>query len=79
MWIFSVFVGRSPQRANRFARRVDKVAVLWDGVLDRFPEGMVDGLYLPDFQSILAAEERHDAVVMRDCPGCMQKVDDLRP
>jgi hypothetical protein len=63
MWIFSVFAGRSPQRANRFARRMDKVAVLWDGILDRFPEGMVDGLYLPDFQSILAAEERHDAVV----------------
>ena len=31
--------------------------------LDRFPDGMVDGLYLPDFQSIQVTDEQHDAVV----------------
>jgi hypothetical protein len=63
MWTFNIFAGRSPERAKRFAKRMDRAAMRWDGFLDRFPEGIVDGLYLPDFQSIQAAEEQHDAVV----------------
>ena len=37
----------------------------WDAVLDRFPEGTVDGLYLPDFGEMAAAEARHDAALDR--------------
>jgi hypothetical protein len=63
MWTFNILAGRSPERAKRFAKRMDRAAMRWDGFLDRLPEGMVDGLYLPDFQTIQAAEEQHDAVV----------------
>lgn len=37
----------------------------WDAVLDRFPEGTVDGLYLPDFGEMAEAEARHDAALDR--------------
>lgn len=55
--------GRSPERAQGFVKRLDAFAMRWDGVLDRFPEGMVDGLYLPDFQSIIEAGDRHSAAI----------------
>lgn len=63
MRIFSRFVARSPERGQRMVQRLDAVAMRWDGFLDRFPEGSVDGLYLPDFQSLREAEERHNSVV----------------
>ena len=37
----------------------------WDAVLDRFPEGTVDGLYLPDFGEMAAAETRYDEALDR--------------
>lgn len=63
MRIFSRYVARSPEQGRRMAVRMDGIALRWDGFLDRFPEGTVDGLYLPDFQSLQEAEERHEAVV----------------
>lgn len=63
MWGFNGYARRSPERAKRFAKRMDRAAMRWDGFLDRFPEGMVDGLYLPDFQSIQDADDKHNAVV----------------
>ena len=63
MRVFKFFVRQSPEKAHRFAKRMDRVALRWDGFLDRFPEGMVDGLYLPDFQSIQDAEKQPDVAV----------------
>jgi hypothetical protein len=60
---FKKFAARSPDRAHRMAARLDSFALRWDGFLDRFPEGTVDWLYLPDFRSLQDADERHDAVV----------------
>jgi hypothetical protein len=57
------FAGRSPERAQRLVKGLDEFALRWDGFLDRFPDGIVDGLYLPDFQSLMDAQDQHDAVV----------------
>ena len=34
-------------------------------ILDRFPEGSVDGLYLPDFGDLATADKRHDEALDR--------------
>lgn len=60
---FAWFAQKYPARAARFATRMDAIALRWDSFLDRFPDGTVDGLYLPDFQSFNAAEERHAAAM----------------
>lgn len=54
---------RSPEKVQQWVKRLDKFALRWDAILDRFPEGAVDGLYLPDFQSLMEAEDQHDAVI----------------
>ena len=59
MRVFKFFVRHSPEKAHRFAKRMDRVALRWDGFLDRFPEGSV----VPDFQSIQDAEKQHDVAV----------------
>ncbi len=59
------YAGRNPERAAEMHIRLDRFAMKWDAVLDRFPDGTVDGLYLPDFQEIAAAEERHEAALDR--------------
>ena len=51
--------GRVPDAVLR------KPRVKWDAVLDRFPEGTVDGLYLPDFGEMAAADTRHDEALDR--------------
>jgi hypothetical protein len=33
----------------------------WDRFLDRFPQGSVDSLYMPDFQAISHDEARDEA------------------
>jgi len=43
--------------------------VAWDGILDRFPEGTVDGLYLPDFGELAAADDRHTEAMDRRLSG----------
>lgn len=52
---------RRPQRAVALHRMLDGFAMTWDGILDRFPESWVDGLYLPDFSELEAAAKRAEA------------------
>lgn len=54
---------RDPARAAALRCKLDRFACRWDGVLDIFPDGMVDSLYMPDFQAMKQAEANHDAVV----------------
>ncbi|MEM6373902.1 MAG: hypothetical protein AAF727_14135 [Pseudomonadota bacterium] len=57
---------RDPQRATELRTRLDSFACRWDAVLDRFPDGMVDGLYMPDFQDMQANDAAHaDAMAER--------------
>ena len=48
---------RNPQRAARLVALLDRAAMRWDLLLDCFPEGSVNGLYMPDFQSLNASIE----------------------
>lgn len=59
------YARRHPTRAVEMHRKLDSFAMKWDAVLDRFPEGTVDGLYLPDFGDLAEAESRHDAALDR--------------
>jgi len=59
------YAKRRPERAARIHARLDAFAMRWDAVLDRFPEGTVDGLYLPDFGEMAAADARHDEALDR--------------
>ena len=59
------YAGRRPERAADLHNRLDAFAMKWDAILDRFPEGTVDGLYLPDFGEMAAADARHDAAMAR--------------
>jgi len=52
-----------PARAADLRARLDRFACRWDAVLDIFPDGMVDGLYMPDLQAMQHAEAAHAAVV----------------
>lgn len=59
------YARRHPSRAVELHRKLDAFAMRWDAVLDRFPEGSVDGLYLPDFGDLAEAEAKHDAALDR--------------
>ncbi|MEQ5829216.1 hypothetical protein J3456_17870 [Sulfitobacter sp. NFXS29] len=59
------YAARRPERAAALHARLDAFAMKWDAVLDRFPEGTVDGLYLPDFGEMAAADTRHDEALDR--------------
>ena len=59
------YARRSRTRSAEIHRKLDNFAMKWDAMLDRFPEGSVDGLYLPDFGDMAEAEARHDAVLDR--------------
>ena len=59
------YARRHPSRAEELHRKLDDFALKWDAFLDRFPEGSVDGLYLPDFGELATAEARHDAAMKR--------------
>ncbi|WP_299602602.1 hypothetical protein [uncultured Tateyamaria sp.] len=50
-------------RAEDLRAKLDTFAYRWDSVLDVFPDGMVDSLYMPDFQSLQQAEAEHQQVV----------------
>ena len=60
---FSRFASYAPDRAARVAARLDAFALRWDSFLDRFPDGSVDGLYLPDLQAQAKANDHHDAIM----------------
>lgn len=63
------YANHRPSRAAALHIRLDKFAVRWDSILDRFPEGSVDGLYLPDFGELANAEARHDEAMERRLSG----------
>lgn len=63
------YAKRRPERAAVLNTRLDRFAMRWDAILDRFPEGSVDGLYLPDFGELAMAEQRHDEAVERRLAG----------
>jgi hypothetical protein len=63
------YANRRPDRADAMHRRLDNFAMKWDGFLDRFPEGSVDGLYLPDLGQLEAAEELHQEALDRRFEG----------
>jgi hypothetical protein len=54
---------RDAARAAQLRTRLDRFACRWDSVLDLCPDGMVDSLYMPDFQAMQQAEIDHQAVV----------------
>ncbi|MBY5933804.1 hypothetical protein KUV51_12410 [Tateyamaria omphalii] len=54
---------RDSARAAELRGKLDRFACLWDGVLDIFPDGMVDSLYMPDFQAMQQADIDHERVV----------------
>lgn len=54
---------RNPERRDEVYDRLDDIAVAWDNFLDRFPEGSVDGLYMPDFANLEELERQHEATV----------------
>jgi len=59
------YAERRPARAEALHQRLDTFAMRFDAFLDRFPEGSVDGLYLPDFGEMEKAEARHEAALDR--------------
>lgn len=59
------YARRRPSRAVELHRKLDNFAMKWDAFLDRFPEGSVDGLYLPDFGELATADARHDEALDR--------------
>ncbi len=63
------YANRDPGRAAHLHARLDRFAMKWDAVLDRFPEGTVDGLYLPDFGELATADSRHEEVLARRLEG----------
>lgn len=57
---------RDLKRAMHLRARLDRFACRWDGFLDFFPDGMVDGLYMPDFQDLQNGDEAHtEAMIER--------------
>ncbi|APX12567.1 hypothetical protein [Tateyamaria omphalii] len=54
---------RDPARATDLRVKLDTFAYRWDAVLDIFPDGMVDSLYMPDFQAMQRADIDHQQVV----------------
>lgn len=59
------YSARRPERAAVLNARLDRFAMKWDAILDRFPEGSVDGLYLPDFGELAMADTRHAEAMER--------------
>lgn len=59
MIAFQRFSQRRPEQAVRLSSKMDAFALRWDALLDRFPEGSVDGLYLPDFQTLSTRDDAH--------------------
>ncbi|MCM2563552.1 hypothetical protein M8756_15810 [Lutimaribacter sp. EGI FJ00015] len=63
--LYRGYHARRPARAERLRQRMDAFAMRWDAFLDRFPEGMVDALYLPDLDSLQAQQDRHAEALKR--------------
>lgn len=63
------YAARRPSKAKEMHRKLDAFALKWDNFLDRFPEGTVDGLYLPDLEELARADARHDEALDRRLSG----------
>ncbi len=59
------YARRHPSRSMELHRKLDNFAMKFDAFLDRFPEGTVDGLYLPDLGDLAEADKRHGEVLDR--------------
>ncbi|MEM6304347.1 MAG: hypothetical protein AAF744_06475 [Pseudomonadota bacterium] len=59
------YARKHPSRSGELHRKLDRFAMRFDAFLDRFPEGTVDGLYLPDLGDLTEADKRHDAALDR--------------
>ena len=66
------YARRRPAHAEKLHARLDNFAVKWDAFLDRFPEGTVDGLYLPDFGELATADRRHEEAMNRRLSGIQE-------
>ncbi|MEM7520430.1 MAG: hypothetical protein AAF307_05270 [Pseudomonadota bacterium] len=67
------YADRRPARAQELHRKLDSFALKWDAFLDRFPEGTVDGLYLPDLSDLAKADARHEEAVDRRLSGLREQ------
>ena len=54
------YARRNPEKAADLHLRLDRFAMKWDAFLDRFPEGSVDGFYLPDLGDSSDVNARHE-------------------
>ncbi|MGJ8547556.1 MAG: hypothetical protein ACSHWZ_19080 [Sulfitobacter sp.] len=63
------YARRRPERSAELHRKLDNFAMKWDAFLDRFPEGTVDGLYMPDFGELAEADARHEEALERRLSG----------
>ena len=62
------YVARHPEKAAAIHAEIDRVAMRWDAILDRFPEGWVAALYLPDVSDIAAfAQQDSEKFELRIC------------
>lgn len=59
------YARRHPSRSVELHRKLDDFAMKFDAFLDRFPEGTVDGLYLPDLGDLAEADRRHKEALDR--------------
>lgn len=59
------YAGKHPSRSAEVHKKLDNFAMRFDAFLDRFPEGTVDGLYLPDLGALADAEASHDEALDR--------------
>ncbi len=67
------YARRKPSRAAAIHARLDRFALRWDAILDRFPEGTVDALYLPDFGELAQADARHGEALDRRLAGLKEE------
>lgn len=61
--IAAFYASMRPAKAAGLYAWLDSVAYRWDGVLDRFPDGSVDSLYMPDFQHMEDTKRLNKAIL----------------
>lgn len=57
------YASKRPSEAGEMHARLERFAAKWDAFLDNFPDGTVDGLYMPEFENFTHRDERHDAMM----------------
>lgn len=69
MSVAGKYIRRRPSQSGVWRQRINRLTDRTDAILDRFPEGSVDALYLPDFSQYAKDEKRHEDVVARRLAG----------